>query len=172
MSRTQKKANYSLKEIAEKLGISKGAVSLALNDSKKISVATKKRVQDMAKKLGYKKNPLVSRVMSSLKGNHNKAFLETIVLINANIAQDASEKYPIFSEYIKGINEEAQELGYVVYPIWLHDTTLSPKRLCEILTSRGIRGGVIIGHINDTILPEKFVDVWQNFTNFAVGYNF
>ena len=55
MSRTQKKANYSLKEIAEKLGISQGAVSLALNDSKKISVATKKRVQDMAKKLGYKK---------------------------------------------------------------------------------------------------------------------
>ena len=72
-------------------------MSLALNDSKKISVATKKRVQDMAKKLGYKKNPLVSRVMSSLKGNHNKAFLETIVLINANTAQDASEKYPIFA---------------------------------------------------------------------------
>ena len=169
MSRTQKKANCSLKEIAEKLVISKGAVSLALNDSKKISATTKKSVQDMAKKLGYKKNPLVSRVMSSLKGNRNKAFLETIVLINANIAQDASEKYPIFAEYIKGINEEAQELGYVVYPVWLHEPSLSPKRLCDILTSRGIRGGVIIGHINDTILPEKFVDVWQNFKFVSAG---
>ncbi len=169
MPKIQKKTNCTLKEIADILGISKGAVSLALNDSKKISDSRKKEVLKIAKKLGYKKNPLVSRVMSSLKSNRGEKFLETIVLINANLTKDADEKYPIFAEYIKRINEEAQELGYAVYPVWLHEPTLSPKRLCDILVSRGIRGGIIIGHINDTILPEKFNDIWQNFSFVSAG---
>ncbi len=163
------KNKCSLRDIAEKLGISKGAVSLALNDSNKISKQTKIKVKQTASKLGYKTIPVVSRVMSSIKNKSQSGFLETIVLINANLAKNAAEKYQVFAKYINGINEEAQELGYVVYQIWLHDKTLTPEKLRNILISRGIRGGIVIGHMDDNILPDIFSDIWHNFKFVSAG---
>jgi transcriptional regulator, lacI family len=158
-----------MRDIAEALGISKGSVSLALNDSKKISEKTKSKVRKLAQKLGYKRNALVSSVMAGLKGSNSTQFLETIVLINANKSEDAPEKYPIFSKYIKGIRAEAKVLGYAVYEVWLHDKRLNPSKLQRILESRGIRGGIIIGHVDDNILPDKFSPIWQNFKFVSAG---
>ena len=49
----------SMQDIADELGISKGSVSLALSDSKKISEDTKIKVRKLAMELGYKRNALV-----------------------------------------------------------------------------------------------------------------
>ena len=159
----------SMRDIAERLGISKGSVSLALNDSKKISDKTKAKVRKLAQKLGYKRNALVSSVMAGLKGSRHNQFLETIVLINANKSSDAPQKYPIFSKYIAGIRAEAKILGYAVYEVWLHDKRLNPSKLQRILLSRGIRGGIIMGHVGDNILPDKFAPIWQNFKFVSAG---
>ena len=161
--------SVSMQDIADKLGISKGSVSLALNDSKKISEETKQKVREIAISLGYKRNALVSSVMAGLKGSKTNQFLETIVLINANKAEDAPTKYPIFSKYIDGIKDEAKILGYAIYDVWLHDKRLNPSKLQRILESRGIRGGIIIGHVDDNILPDKFAPIWQNFKFVSAG---
>ena len=163
------KKTVSMQDIAAELGISKGSVSLALNDSKKISEKTKAKVRKAAQTLGYRRNALVSSVMAGLKGSKENRFLETIVLINANKSQDAPHKYPIFSKYIAGIRDEAKELGYAVYEVWLHDKRLNPTKLQRILESRGIRGGIIIGHVDDNILPDKFAPIWQNFKFVSAG---
>ena len=157
-------------DIAKELGVSKSTVSLAFIASKKVSPELRKKILDFAKKCGYKKNPLLSSAMSSIKKSRaDFDFLETIVLINANQTKDASEKYPIFSRYINGINAEAKELGYGVYYIWLYEKNLTPERLKKILDSRGIRGGVIVGHINNKKLPEEFSLIWNNFKFVAAG---
>ncbi len=159
----------SMRDIAEKLGISKGSVSLALNDSKKISESTKAKVRALVEKLGYKRNALVSNVMSGLKASKNERFFETIVLVNANKFENAQSKYPIFSKYIDGVKSEANALGYAVYEVWLHDKRLTTSKLQRILQSRGIRGGIIIGHVDDKILPEKFSPIWKNFKFVSAG---
>ncbi len=164
-----KVCTVTMRDLAEELKLSKGTISLALNDSKKISEKTKARVRRVAQKLGYKRNALVSSVMAGLKGTKNSQFLETIVLINANKYNDAPTKYPIFSKYISGIKNESKILGYVVYEVWLHDKTLNPSKLHAILNSRGIRGGIIIGHVDDNILPEKFSLIWENFKFVSAG---
>ena len=46
----------TIKEIATKLGISHTTVSRALNDHPRISKATKEKVQQLAEKLGYRRN--------------------------------------------------------------------------------------------------------------------
>ena len=159
----------SMQDIADELGISKGSVSLALSDSKKISEDTKIKVRKLAMELGYKRNALVSSVMAGLKSAKNNQFLETIVLINANKSEDAPTKYPIFSKYIDGIRTEAKELGYAIYDVWLHNKRLNASKLQRILESRGIRGGIIIGHVDDNILPDKFSAIWQNFKFVSAG---
>jgi len=164
-----KSNRVSLKDIAAALGISKGAVSLALNNSQKISENTKQLVKKTASKMEYHKSALLSNVMSSIKSENRKNYLETIVLINANRSKQAQEKYPIFSKYISGIKTEAEHLGYGVYMVWLHEMSLTQERLKEILESRAIRGGVIIGHADDNILPEKFSEIWKNFKFVSAG---
>lgn len=159
----------SLQRIADDLGLSKVSVSLALNESPKISAATKKRIVAYAKKIGYVKNALLARVMSNIRSRTPNGFIETIVLLNANKLEDAHARYPIFSEYIRGIKSEATKLGYSVYEIWLHNKSLTADKLHRVLDSRGIRGGIIIGHIDDDSLPSRFGSVWNDFKFVSAG---
>ena len=48
----------TIKDIAEKLNISVSTVSRALKDNHEISAQTRKTVQELAKQLGYKPNPI------------------------------------------------------------------------------------------------------------------
>ena len=165
----QQNRKARLKDIAERAGISKAAVSLALAGSKKVSIQTRRKIRALADKLGYKRNPIISSVMSQIKSGGEKKFLETIVLINANKAKDAPQKYPIFSKYIDGVKFESAEIGYAVYEIWLYEKSLGAQRLETILNSRGIRGGIIVGHADDTTLPSKFSNIWSKFKFVSAG---
>ena len=54
----------TLADIAKQTKLSKGAVSFALQNSPMVSEETRKRVQTVAIAMGYKKNELVSALMS------------------------------------------------------------------------------------------------------------
>lgn len=165
-----RKTAVSQTRIAAELGVSKSTVSLAFGTSKKVSPQLRAKILDYARRLGYEKNPLLSAAMSSIKKTYSGGrFLETIVLINANEKRDAPEKYPIFAQYIKGVEDGSRELGYGVYRVWLYEKSVSPARLRKILESRGIRGGVIVGHIGDKKLPSAFDEIWKNFKFVAAG---
>ncbi len=162
------KHSVTLTDLAKEMGISKSTVSLAFTSSKKVSPELRGKILTLAQKRGYKKNPLLSVAMSNVKKPRHE-FLETIVLINANIDKFAPQKYPIFSEYIKGVELEAKELGYGVCQVWLYEKNITSQKLRKILESRGIRGGVIVGHINNKKLPKEFSEIWNNFKFVAAG---
>ncbi len=162
------KHTVTLSGIAKEMGISKSTASLAFTSSKRVSPELREKILAFAKKRGYKKNPLLSVAMSNVK-KPRKDFLETIVLINANVDKFAQNKYPIFSAYIKGVELEARELGYGVYQVWLYENGITSQRLRKILESRGIRGGVIVGHINNKKLPKEFSEIWNDFKFVAAG---
>jgi len=61
------KSVSSLAELAKLAGTSKATVSLALRDHHKISEATRKRIQELAKIHGYRVNPMVSAQMAHVK---------------------------------------------------------------------------------------------------------
>lgn len=168
-NQTKSKNRVTLGKIAEMAGVSKCAVSLALKGSRKISEAVRRKIKRIADANGYRGSALLSTVMSNIKTGRSCDFLETIVLINANRSKDAPKRFPIFEKYINGIMAEASHLGYSVYSVWLHDEKLTQQRLKKILVSRGIRGGVIIGHADDTILPERFSQIWRDFKFVSAG---
>lgn len=64
---TKPAAYVSIRELANRLGISKGTVSLALNDSPRVKESTVKRVKAAAKAAGYQRNAMVSTMMSSMR---------------------------------------------------------------------------------------------------------
>ncbi len=165
MQKNGRAKNVSMKDIAAKLNLSKAAVSFALNGSQKVSEQTRKKVLAAARRLGYRKSPVISAVLASVKTRSQ--FMGTVALVNANPRRDAYVRYPIFSKYAQGAKSMAQKLGFAVDDIWLG--SLSPQKLEKILTSRGIRGALILGHTSPDSVPPEMAEVLKNFIVVSVG---
>ncbi|MBQ6535055.1 MAG: LacI family DNA-binding transcriptional regulator, partial [Opitutales bacterium] len=159
----------SLADIAAKLGISKSAVSLALNDSPMVSPKTRALVAKAARSMGYSRNSLVSSMMSSIKRGAVGSFSETIALVNGNRDEFALTNHPTLPKYCVGIREEAERLGYRINEFWLHDPKMTGERFFRALRSRGIRGGIILGHSFGSVFPPSFKRVWENFYFVSAG---
>lgn len=68
MNNKKDTTTVQMKQIAERLGVSSGTVSIVLNgrgDQMRISKATQKRIQDMAKELNYQPNIYARRLRKS-----------------------------------------------------------------------------------------------------------
>ncbi|WP_101689636.1 LacI family DNA-binding transcriptional regulator [Dysgonomonas massiliensis] len=94
----KKVRHTSLKDLATELGVSISTVSRALKDSPEIGTEMKKKVKDLAKKLGYRPNPFA---MSLLKNAPR---------IIGIIVPDIVTHY--YSSITSGINEVARQNGY------------------------------------------------------------
>ena len=93
----------SIRRIAEKLGISKSAVSLALKDSPRIKKETVLRVKKAAEELGYRKNSMVSNMMSHMRKSSVGNFRETIALLNGNRDKNAFKNHSTLPIYKKSV---------------------------------------------------------------------
>ncbi|OLA83830.1 MAG: hypothetical protein BHW65_08370 [Verrucomicrobia bacterium CAG:312_58_20] len=165
---TKPAAYVSIRELANRLGISKGTVSLALNDSPRVKASTVKRVKAAAKAAGYQRNAMVSTMMSSMRKSSMGRFREVVALLNGNKDRDAFKNHPTLPQYKAGIDEEAAELGFKIDEFWLLDPQLTRKKLSAILHARGIRGCIIMGHTEEGVF-EPYSKIWDDFKIVSVG---
>ncbi len=159
----------TMADIANALGISKASVSFAMNGSPKISPKLRKKILSTAKKMGYKKNPVLSAVLSNLKNKESNGYFGSIALINANPKRDAFIKYPIFAKYANGVKAEAEKLGFSIFEVWLHSPNLTPTKLKDILDARGINGALILGHTNSNDFSKEYIDVLKTLKILSIG---
>ncbi len=163
------KRNTTMDDIAKSLNISKSAVSLAFANSSRVSDELKKKIFKTAEKLGYRKNNLLSEMMSGIKKGSMSSFSENIALLNGNYNANAFTTHSTLPTYLKAIRDESAKLGYAINEFWLMDPTLSPKKLASAFHTRGIRGGLILGHNFGISIPKKFDDIWKEFYFISVG---
>jgi len=158
----------TLLDIAKKTGVSKSAVSLALKGSRMISEKTRSKILKAAMDMGYMRNELVSSMMSSVKKGGG-GFLESIALVNGNADEYICSYHPTLSKYCVGIKAEAKRLGYAVNEFWMHDANFRAESFSRALRTRGIRGGIILGHSLDNVFPPEFSRIWEEFYFVSVG---
>lgn len=121
--------NTTIKTIAAKLGISKGTVSKALQDSHEISAATKNKVLEAANELHYKPNHFAS----GLKSRKSK----TIAVIVPEIVDS------FFSLAIKGIETVTQKKGYHINIYITNDLISKEKEIFKLLSDGRVDGVLI-----------------------------
>lgn len=115
--------NVRLKDIAKRLNLTKVSVSKALRDHPDISIETRKRVKELADKMGYRPN-LVARSLTKNKTN-------TIGVIVPKIA------HTFFSSVIQGVYQAALETDYeVILGISMEDPELERKHIETMLEMR------------------------------------
>ncbi|MBC8008919.1 MAG: LacI family DNA-binding transcriptional regulator [Burkholderiales bacterium] len=154
----------SIRLIADKVGLSKSAVSLALRHHPSIPLATREKVEAMAAQLGYRANPLVAALMTQQRSGHAAESSPLIVFIDyygaraaprpnsaeATLAREAAEHLQRTAELF---HEAAMRYGYQLDYLKARDAGMTPGRLAGIVKSRGARGVVFLR-------PAGVVPVW------------
>ncbi len=124
----------SIKDIAKKCEVSIATVSKALNDCSDISTATKKKVRDAAKELGYFPNSQAKALKTS-KTN-------TIGIIYSNkLGNGLNHNY--FSSVIESFKETAEGKGYDIIFISSHKTDMRKMTYYEHCKYRNVDGVLI-----------------------------
>jgi DNA-binding LacI/PurR family transcriptional regulator len=90
----------SIKDIAREAGVSHSTVSRALADSSLVNEETKKRIQALAREMGYTPSA-IARAMSTRR-------TQTVGLVVTTVAD------PFMAEVVRGIEETALDHGYNV----------------------------------------------------------
>lgn len=134
----------TLRDIAKESGVSVTAASLAMRGSKRVSKAKTEEIRGVADKLGYKRDPMMSALCAyrdTIRPKHQSANINFLQL--GETRQSMLHEERVAQDFWKGALKETKLLGYNLNSIWAGDPNLNPKRVKEILTSRGVVGIII-----------------------------
>ncbi len=157
-----------MKEVAAKARVSTATVSKCLRDAPGVSVQTRERVKQVAKRLGYRPHPYISALMRNRRKRAGRASSPVLAFVTAFSRPDGWRKAP--SPLVRllhaGAVERAEARGYKLEHFWLHQDGMSSYRFGEMLRARGIRG-VMLPPFPDL---EKRIDMaWTHFAVVSHG---
>ncbi|OLN23055.1 LacI family transcriptional regulator [Domibacillus antri] len=130
----KKSGRVTLQQVADHAGVSRATASLIVRNSPSISDATKKKVQESMKELGY----VYDRVAANLRSQSSS----TIGLIITDIAN------PYYSELLTGVHQKLEEEGYTVFLGTTFDSDAKQDKLLSTMLEHRV-GGVILCPVSD-----------------------
>ncbi len=126
----------TMKHIANQLGLSINAVSLALNDRVGVSEETRRQVLRLAEEMGYLNN--YSKYVSTYSSKNICILLKTIYFRDMHF----------YSKILLGIEEEAKKNGFDVFVNFFEED----KAIPNCIENRRVAGVVVVGKIDDDYL--------------------
>lgn len=120
----------TITEIAQKAGVSIATVSRAMNNNASIKDETRRRILRLAQELDYKPNP-IARSLSRKR-------TDTIGVILPEIVDE------FFSEFIRGIDEEAYRSNHYVMISSSHSQRNIVETLLEFMGSGRVDGVILM----------------------------
>ena len=136
-----KKNTPTILDIARVAGVSKSTVSLALRNSPLSALATRKKIQTLAKEMGYRPNMLFS-IMGS--GNRRKEYSTDRIGVAYLYDFKASSKKDL--DDLRCLHELSAEQGFFIESFDLSKIR-SAWKFTDMLYSRGVCG-IIIGRVD------------------------
>jgi DNA-binding LacI/PurR family transcriptional regulator len=167
-SSSEKNRRITILDVARRAGLSRSGAAYALKDDPHVSKATRVRVQQIAAEMGYRPDPLLSKLMAHLHGGRAKRHLGKIAFINPDANRDFVRVTPALSAFFEDAGARALSLGYETEMFWLHEPGRSPRRLARMLLARGIRG-IVVGDMETRGRLPEFP--WEHFAAVTVGYS-
>lgn len=164
---SEKRTGTTMQDIADKAGVSKATVSLALRHHRSISDQTRKRIHKIAEELKYRPNPYVATHMATLRSNRGeppKAVLAFLISHDKRFDLDISIQHQ--KAYYEGALDRARRMGYGLALFSMMEFERKMDRLEKVLKARGI-SGVIVSHMNQ--MGRRLDFNWDSFANCAIG---
>ncbi|MET0261429.1 MAG: LacI family DNA-binding transcriptional regulator, partial [Rariglobus sp.] len=157
------------REIATACGCSQSTVSNALRNDTRISEETRLRIQRVATEMGWKSNPLAAAFMAHLRSTKPARYQASIAFCVSNPDSPRIEDLPPHQrENFHGARERAEQLGYVLEPIWVCQPGMTAEGLGRMLFSRGTPGLIIPRVITPSPVFSGFD--WDSFSAVALAH--
>ncbi len=161
-----KPSSPTLRDVAHKAGVSAMTVSLALRNQSSIAASTRHRIQALAAEMGYRRDPVMARLMAQLPRSR-RGHSPVLAYVTDHPEPLDQLGGQVDASSLRGAVQRAYELGYHLEEFQLTGK-MTAARLCKILRGRGIEG-VIIGPLRKA--GTKLALDWHHFACIAIGYS-
>ncbi|WP_322608883.1 LacI family DNA-binding transcriptional regulator [Pontiella agarivorans] len=129
------------KDIAEKLGLSKQAVSLALRGSLKVSEATRQRVKETAAAMGYQPDPALSALVNLRTGLGRVATRwNQFALLHNWPTERGVRQSDFYSQWLQSLHKAAAARGITIEEYWTGANGENHNAVFRKLRHRNITG--------------------------------
>lgn len=155
---TQKRVTQ--KDIARAADLSVAAVSMALKGNIALPASTIFRVKKIAAELGYIPDPALSALAAHRSLTRVRNSYSVLGYLTPEQASASSD------ELFQKISSRAEQLGFRLEAFSTSSKELSPQRLAQILTTRGIRGLILSPTCE--LGPNCGID-WESFSVVALN---
>ncbi len=139
----------TLSDVAREADVHVTTVSLALRDHPRLPISTRTRVQEIATRMGYRRDPLLQALVAyrgKTMARRNPPTLAYVTNWNTRLGWQRTTAHP---QFYAGALTKAQDLGFNLEHFWLREPGLTQNRLTKILATRGINGVIVASHMRD-----------------------
>lgn len=138
----------SLDHIAKLAGVHKATVSRALRNHPTIPKSTRDRIQAIARKEGYRPNPLVAMYQAQARASRPTAMQAAMGWLNDYPNAASWNEFPWLKGYLAGARQRCADMGYRLEEINLSVTPggsheEEADRVAKYLRQRGIYGIIL-----------------------------
>jgi DNA-binding LacI/PurR family transcriptional regulator len=134
-----------LKDIAEAAGLSVSCTARALKNRPDISPATCQRVREIAERLGYAPDPMLTALSAYRQARRPAQFRGTLAFVTVSCDERTCLKNRDCGELFRGAQARAESLGYALDYFNLAEFRRSRREIGSVLRARGIRGVLLRG---------------------------
>ena len=124
-------------------------------------MATRRKIQQLAKRHGYKPNAELAELMARTRATGSTKYQATLAYVDASYPR--VRKHYALQAYRDSCREAAEKLGYRLDFFEIEDLETPPRALERVLASRGIRGIIFVwpSHVG---IPESWKFLWNKRT--------
>jgi LacI family transcriptional regulator len=158
----------TVRSLAKIAGVSASTISLALRNHPRISPAERARIRRIAEEMGYRPNPLMSRLTSQLRMSRMPSYQSTLGIVFTAARKEDVEQLGVM-EWIEACESRVAQMGYGADRFVFYESGLTPARLSAILDARNIEGLVAIGPFRGGVIPAKFDILWERRATVVIG---
>lgn len=159
----------TLREIARRAGVSHTTVSLSLRNHPSIPARTRDRLHQLADRMGYRTNFLVSALMTQMRLRSTRVAPEVVGFLTGGATAEDWKNHSFSVGVHDGARRRAVQLGMRLEVFWLGPRGASTAETCRMLEARAIRGNLIVPF---PVPVYEFELNWSRLLCVALGYAF
>jgi DNA-binding LacI/PurR family transcriptional regulator len=155
-------------DVAQKVGVARSTVSLALRNHPSIPKATREQIRRIADELGYEPDPMLSALASYRSRKGPSHYHGTLAWIVNNEPPFQWDKVSMFQQYYQGSKERARAHGYQIETFDIANIGASASSLSRTFHFRNI-SGILLPPQPRPNMELEFP--WERFAMVSFGYS-
>lgn len=130
----------TLKDVAREAGVHVSTAWRALSNETYVSAKKRALIREVAQRLGYSPDPMLSALSSYRRSQRPPAYRSTLAWVNNFADRRECLEWPHIRLFFEGARAYAESKGFRLEEFWLREKGMTPKRAREVLLARNIRG--------------------------------